>query len=277
MKSLLSIPYPRKALSSYFGIVICIGLVVNFILMVFQPFGTASFDHPNKLWILAGYGITIALSGMIFYLLSFYILKRTGAQGWNIVSEILDLFFCCVFSITATYFYYKLVFGGSMSWSGFLQYTGMASSVAALPVLISFAYLYYTWKDVISSNVSYTNDDKIKSKRITLITGQNKSDKVEANLMDLILAKAHDNYVMLYVKKENKVQKHLIRSSLKNIYEQLDKDLFIQSHRSYLVNRQRIKALTGNKSKAGLILSDYDRDIPVSRSMYDSIKSIVID
>jgi len=142
------------------------------------------------------------------------------------------------------------------------------------PVLISFFYLYFSWKDVISSQVSDQSEGS-ELDQITLITGQNKTDKIKTKLGDLILAKAQDNYVMLYVKDEKKIQKHLIRSTLTKILEQLDDEIFVKTHRSYFVNRHHIKNLAGNKSKAAVIIADIDKDIPVSRSMYDQVKTLV--
>jgi len=278
MKSLLTIPFPRKPLSSYVGIVVLIGLVVNFILIVFQPFGTSSFEHPHKYWILMGYGCTIALAGALYYTVSFYILKRNGENKWNILSEVLDLFISCIISILATYFYYKFIFGGGISLRSLFSFLGLASTVALLPILISLAYLYFTWKDVTASTIeSDDNEPGERKDQLTLITGQNKSDRVETVMSDLICGKAQDNYVMLFIKESGRIQKHLIRSSLKKIIDQVDTEIFIQTHRSYFVNRNLILQLTGNKSKAALVLSDFDKNIPVSRSMYDNIKSIVTD
>ena len=279
MKNLLHIPYPRKPFGSYFGIVICIGLCVNFILMVFQPFGTSSWQHPHKMWILSGYGITIALTGMLFYLISFYVLKRDGRERWNIIAEVLDLFICSICCIIGTYFYYNGIFGGKISLSSLINFLGIGGSVALLPVFVSIFYLYFTWKDVVASQLGEQRDNNSEvtdMDKITFITGQNKTDKIETNLSDLICAKAQDNYVMLFVKKGEKVQKHLIRSTLKKISEQLDSDIIIQTHRSYLVNRNLIQGIMGNKSKAALILTDYDKNIPVSRSMYDTVKNYII-
>jgi len=274
MRSLLSIPYPRKSLSSYIGIVTGIGLTVNFILMVFQPFGTATFHHPHKFWILSGYGISIALAGALYYIASFSLFHRDGHKSWNIVSEVVDLFLSALLSMIATYVYYKCVFGGPVNIRSFLEFLLMAGTVALIPVLISFFYLYFSWKDVISSQVSDQSEGS-ELDQITLITGQNKTDKIKTKLGDLILAKAQDNYVMLYVKDEKKIQKHLIRSTLTKILEQLDDEIFVKTHRSYFVNRHHIKNLAGNKSKAAVIIADIDKDIPVSRSMYDQVKTLV--
>jgi len=276
MRDLLAIPYPRKSLGNYIGIVICIGLTVNFILMVFQPFGTAGFQHPHKFWILAGYGVSIAVAGALYYILSFMLFSRDGSKSWNIVAEVVDLFLSTVCSIVATYVYYKIIFGGAIDLKGFFDFLLLASSVALIPVVISFFYLYFSWKDVLPSQV-IDHPEQESLEKIALITGQNKADRVETKLGDLILGKAQDNYVMLFVKQQDKVQKHLVRSTLKKIYDQLDDQVFVQTHRSYFVNRHRILGLSGNKSKAGLVLSDFDKNVPVSRSMYDHIKSLIKD
>lgn len=276
MKNLFSIPYPRKTLGKYLLILTGIGLTVNFIILTFQPFRTDSFNHPHKFWILFGYGVSIVLAGSLYYIASFKVLRRDGSKNWNIVAEVTDLFASAILSIIATYVYYNWIFGGVWSLHGFLDFLLVASSVALIPVIISFFFLYFSWKDVLLSQVvDHKKSDGLD--RITLITGQNKTDLVETKLRDLLYAKAQDNYVMLYIRENEKIQKHLIRSTLAKIHEQLDQDIILKTHRSYLVNRHHILKLVGNKSKAALEVAQINHSIPVSRSMFDQVKSYIKD
>ena len=108
---------------------------------------------------------------------------------------------------------------------------------------------------------------------MSLILGNSKTDQVEATKDEIILAQAQSNYVMLYIQKDEKIQRHILRSTLKQIKEQLDDTLFIQAHRSYIINKSKITGIFGNKSKAQLKLKGHDKNIPVSRNIYDSLKS----
>lgn len=151
---------------------------------------------------------------------------------------------------------------------GFLS---RAASVALLPVLIYLVFLYFNWKDSYRSILEKTSPQKNQSRQI-LLKGENKDDRVETDLQDILYLQAHDNYVMLYLEHENKVQRHILRSTLKDLQQQLGNDAFPKVHRSYVVNRSKIEEIKGNKSKAKLKISGIDKPIPLSRSFYDSIK-----
>lgn len=68
-----------------------------------------------------------------------------------------------------------------------------------------------------------------------------KVDKIfyKIKLTDIIYVKSDSNYVEVFL--ENK--KHLVRSTLKNFSELLPDHLFIQVHRSYIVNISKIESI----------------------------------
>ena len=121
-----------------------------------------------------------------------------------------------------------------------------AFKVAILPVLGCLGYLYFTWKDVVRSSIQPANKDQIEEKgHLKLLLGNSPSDQLEVSPDDILLAQAQSNYVMLFLQQNEKVQRHILRSTLKQINEQLDASVFMQVHRSYIVNRAKIKNLTG--------------------------------
>jgi len=142
-----------------------------------------------------------------------------------------------------------------------------------LPVMGCLVYLYNNWKDVRRSSLENSSENK-PNQSLKLILGNNKSDQVEVSSDEIILAQAQSNYVMLYVQKNKKIQRHILRSTLKQIKEQLDDNIFIQAHRSYVINKSRIQSITGNKSKAQLQLDGFEKNIPISRNIYDTLKSL---
>jgi len=267
------IPFPRFPLQQYLFISFAIAFSVSFILIVFQPFGTAKFQHPNKLLILAGYGFVVFIAGAIFYFLSLKVIHKNKAERWNIVMETVDLFLVVIFSLLACYFYFILIFNLPFSFPQFSYFLFNAATVALLPMIGCLGILYFNWKDVIRASLETSKENK-SEKSLKLILGNNKSDQVEVSSDDIILAQAQSNYVMLYVQKKEKIQRHILRSTLKQIREQLDENLFIQAHRSYVINKSRIQGITGNKSKAQLQLDGFEKNIPISRNIYDTLKSL---
>jgi len=267
------IPYPRPALKFYVLMALMIGFTVGFILIAFQPFGTANFKHPYKNWILAGYGITVFLSLVIIFTLSKMVVHKKGESNWNILYEVIVLFFSLIISLVACYIYSLEIFGGTYQLKQMLYFISLAGSVAILPVLGSLGYLYFSWKDVVRSSLEISETEN-KNEKLTLLINANKSDQLKINANEIILAQAQSNYVMLFFKKDEQIKRHIIRSTLKQIKEQLDDKIFIQAHRSFIINKNKIKNLSGNKSKASIELEGYQKSIPISRNIYDSLKSI---
>lgn len=60
---------------------------------------------------------------------------------------------------------------------------------------------------------------------------------------DLLLLKSESNYTAVYFRQGEKVEKKLIRSSLKNILQQLPASHFVRIHRSYSVNINNVSAM----------------------------------
>ncbi len=60
---------------------------------------------------------------------------------------------------------------------------------------------------------------------------------------DILLLKSENNYTAVFFRQEEKVEKKLIRSSLKNILQQLPAPHFLRIHRSYSININNLSAV----------------------------------
>lgn len=267
-----NIPFPRFTLQQYGLISLAIAFTVSFILIVFQPFGTSRFTHSHKNLILAGYGVSIFITMSIFYFLSKKIIHKNKEDQWTIIYEMVDMFLVLILSLLASYIYSIEIFDGSYDVKRMFHFLFNAFKVSILPVLGCLGYLYFKWKDVIRASIQTSTEDKIEGK-LTLILGNNKSDQVKATADEIIMAQAQSNYVMLHILKNGKTQRHILRSTLKQIKTQLDDTIFIQAHRSFIINKSKIKSISGNKSKAQVQLLGYEKKIPISRKFYDILKS----
>lgn len=270
---LTNIPFPRFTLKQYSLIALAIGCSVSFILIAFQPFGTESFTHKYKNFILSGYGMVVFITICVFYFLSKKVFHKNKEDRWTIVYESIDLFLVLILSLLASYIYSIEIFNGNYDLNRMLVFLMNAFKVAILPVLGCLGYLYFTWKDVVRSSIRPVDKDHVEEKgHLKLLLGNSPSDQIEVTSDDIILAQAQSNYVMLFLQQNGKVQRHILRSTLKQINEQLDASVFMQVHRSYIVNKTKIKNLTGNKSRGRLEIDGLEKLIPVSRSSYGFLK-----
>ena len=80
-------------------------------------------------------------------------------------------------------------------------------------------------------------------------------------LKDILIVEGLENYVCIYT--EN--SKLLVRSTMKRMVEVLPKEAFLQVHKSYLINQEKIDMIDGNRIVVG------QHTIPVARNFREEV------
>ena len=95
-----------------------------------------------------------------------------------------------------------------------------------------------------------------------------KSDKQlkKIRFADIQFIESMENYVIIHTISS----KETVYTTLKQIYESLPKDIFLQTHRSYIVNIEKVTAIDGNQ------LSIPPHKIPVGRNFRDEVFNIIL-
>ena len=95
-----------------------------------------------------------------------------------------------------------------------------------------------------------------------------KSDKQmkKVYFKDILFVEGLENYITIYTPAE----KILVHSTMKNIINSLPGDLFIQTHRSYIVNVHRVNLVEGNMLKVA------GHEIPVARNCREEVFTRII-
>lgn len=95
-----------------------------------------------------------------------------------------------------------------------------------------------------------------------------KSDKQFKKILfkDILFIESMENYVVI----QTTSSKEVVYTTLKQIYESLPQTVFLQTHRSYLVNMEQVTAIDGNQ----LTIPPYK--IPVARNVRDTIFNLIL-
>lgn len=95
-----------------------------------------------------------------------------------------------------------------------------------------------------------------------------KSNKVLKKILfkDILYIESMENYVVI----QTVSCKEVVYATLKQLYESLPEDIFQQTHRSYIVNIEKVTAIDGNQ----LTISSYQ--IPVARNFRDTIFNLIL-
>lgn len=275
--SLRLIPFPKPSLRSFLTVMGGISMTIVFILVVFQPFGTSTFDHPYKYWILIGYGVVTFLAGLIFYFFVSIITGERRLNRWSVVDEVLFLFCIILICQVSCYFYWAGMFVGYLDWSQFFNFFKIASLISLVPVSVYLLFINQKYKEV---KFVSTDDSPIheavaekKEKQLTIF-GAGKNEKIVLAPENLYLVKSEDNYVILFLHENGKIIKRMMRNTLSDIEQQIGNSFF-RCHRSFIINPSKIVEIEGNITNTKICLTDIDIKIPVSRSMVEKVKMLV--
>lgn len=238
---------------------------------LFEPFNVYVPEHKmDYFWI----SLIHSVSPVIFiFLLSIIGLNSKTEENWTIGKDIGFLFLYVFLIGIAQFLIRDLIYDNPNNWS--LRYlieeirntifVGILFSAIIIP--LNFNRL----NRINIKNAKYLNKshDFIKSDESTntLIKTQLKNEDLQLNVKNLLFAKAEGNYVELHLIKEkvNKVLKRITIKELESILKPYPK--IIKTHRSYLVNLEHLKSVSGNAQGYKLKLDNFPDKIPVSRNM----------
>ena len=108
--------------------------------------------------------------------------------------------------------------------------------------------------------------EDISPKTVVGIKAQTQADNFDLEIERFVYAKAAGNYVEFILMQGGDTNTELKRISLKELEEQL-KNLpeIVKTHRSYLINMQKVKKVTGNAQGYSLKMRGLKEQLPVSR------------
>lgn len=278
MLSFLSHPYPARdprfskaALQALLS-----GVMIAFILVVLQPFGSYTWQHPYKEFILAGYGLVAVVVNLLDFFVSQKLFNPFFVErNWTLWKEILRNmagfvvagFFCVVYGNLAGFMPFTL--------TQVVYMIAVCFVVGALPatVLILLNYAYLTRKygapvvPSLQTQANATTDESLLE-----LVAENGKDKAAIPASALLSIAASDNYCTVFYAESDKLQKVLLRSSLSRLESQINSSRIVRCHRSYLVNLDRVASVSGNAQGYKLHLDLAAEPVPVSRSYNAVVK-----
>lgn len=242
-------------------------------MLLFQPFSLIQMDWGEKSIIIAIYSSILLLISLLFVIFepkfnNYFIEKgqlfKTGLVvlgTWFMLSMFISIFNSLQLDESFNFRYYLLVLLDIVI-------------VSIFPIIFSFIFgermMYARYIDKLKTDT--TEQDQVSTININEdveldIETDNISENITMVKSKLICVEANDNYSAVYFEKNGKVHKKLYRITLKKIESSLIiYEEFIRCHKSYIVNINHLKKITGNSQKYKMILNSVDIEIPVSRN-----------
>ena len=265
----IQLPKQKLIISFLFGVFVFVFLAI------FKPFEIDDITDYVHLY-LAGFGVITSLTMLIaYFLVPLVVPDFFNPDTWNIGKTLLLIIGILSAISFGNWLYNSIFFEGISSQHSLGHFVFITVSVGIFPVifLIFFIELYLNRAN---QSLAQSVDEKIHQlnpESTTLhLKGENKNESLNINVNQLICVKSDGNYVTVYFKEAEGIKKKMIRNTISGMesqFAQLDK--VYRCHRSYIVNLESVKSVTGNARNFNLWIDGLDFSIPVSRSFPKSI------
>ena len=135
----------------------------------------------------------------------------------------------------------------------------------------SFAILIIYYKNHREEIVQLqTKISKPSEKKLIAFKDENQKIKFSVLAKDLLVLESTDNYVSVFYLLEGKVQRELLRNTMKNLEELLKESTILRCHRSYMVNSENVEFVKKDGKKLIIKVRLINKSIPVSEK-YSSL------
>jgi len=267
----------RYSLAVYFWL----SMGVFFFILFFQPFETAGQDFNSRLVFIAGLTVITYFAMTLFYIIFPWIFPQLlysenhQSRLYVIVNAILWLF-----SSTAYIFFIRYIGHSDLS----IVLAVRAVILCFVPILImaiireneNLRHQEVNLRENIINLKLKLQEQVENGEELIQFISDNKSENVRVHPGDVLLLNSAENYVEVVFMKDNVRQQKLIRTTLKNVEEQLRKyPEFIRCHRTNIINTKYILKLVSNYQGHRLVIHDYDKEVPVSRQYLLRVREIL--
>ena len=261
-------PRPKNSKRNIFW-VFAIGVLCSGFIIIFKPFNIennsgAFFEYV----LLFSLGILFSLS---IYFWDFVIPKLfpSSFNKWTLGRAILWYALMMLF-VGALMFLYKSYLGGFRDFT-FKEYLFVCGRVLLISTTVSFfvlglfSYLQKSTLSSIASNESCTikvSNDKV----------------IQLYFNEILYIESNENYVDIHLCKKGVRSKEMLRSSLKNMEDQLVYPIspIYRCHRKYLINFQHFKVVESSSRSMTIQLKEGETILPVSKQYVLPIRELLI-
>lgn len=235
-----------------------VALIISLWLVVFlvfiAPFDASDLNFRIRLLIMPIYGFISFITYLLLIPFQNWVFRYF--KKWSITLEVLFIIVFNTIQIIGSYAYYKTdIVNGDYSFQKFVLNVYLPIGLIILPIII-FTRWYLSKKI------------PVETENIINLKGDNKLDILKIASEDLICISSADNYVEVSYLINGKLQKKLLRNTLKEIQNTVPN--LIKVHRSHLINPTHFKEWNGSSS---IVLTAME--VPVSKNYRTAVLEVI--
>ena len=188
-------------------------------------------------------------------------------EQWVFWKWMLNVLIILILIATGNFLFMWLEFDSQLSLKGFVGALTSTFLIGMFPVFFVGLLISHRAK-LINQQVAQDITDKLQSTSdISLnLAPASSKERFELNPGDILFVESMQNYVVVYYENHQGHEQKILRSTLAAVEDVLHTTSVQRSHRSFLVNRDKIERVEGNAQGLKLSLRGVDaKKIPVSR------------
>ncbi|HMG91963.1 MAG TPA: LytTR family DNA-binding domain-containing protein [Chryseolinea sp.] len=267
-----------SARSRWMLIIFC-GIFGCLFLNIFKPFNINQWfnDVNTPLFIVLTFFCVAGMAALALTqvtlrgIFKLQLTTRIGFVAWLLV----DFFFISLAVHTVDILLLDIAFFDLPEYLENLKHTFL---VLMLPYFVGILLLYLRQQlQVVKELTLKVNKPSNLADSVT-INDENGKAAVNMPLRNIVYFKSEDNYILLYYKHENELKKELIRTTLKNLEQDLSQPNFVRIHRSYMINSQNLlSAIKTSKGYRVKMDAESQHHLPVSATYQRAFEEKVVE
>ncbi len=147
-----------------------------------------------------------------------------------------------------------------------------------LPYFAAIIYLSFSEKNrTVTHLQDQLNKEKIDPNTLISFKENANKTKLSLRLGDLLYVESSDNYVLIFYSNGNKIEKSVVRNTIKQLEQELTPYEIIRCHRSYMVNPINISRKEKTSQGLNLFFRKFEKIVVlVSKSYISEIEKILM-
>lgn len=241
-------------------------------LNLYTPFGVATWFEASEITLLL-YASGVILAGVLVVAVSRILMYHHVKRGKRLlIWHYLAWVAAEIASMALFFTLFEVVILKDQR--PFTDLLGRSVQNTSLTLLLpyTFLWLWFAWRDS-KTRLSVIAGQPDLSGQRPMIHLRDEKGVLRMSLQhsDLLWVQASDNYVTVCYQAQGKLNRFMLRNTLRTLEEELKEEAIIRCHRSWLVNIGKVKLI--RREKEGLLLeleSTPASSVPVSRTyMHD--------
>ncbi len=282
MTPIPSFIYKKK---NQIAMVLFVPLFALLFILIYKPLDFDTLDEKLLPWLNIPYDLKITLLSIVIVLIGMAVAAisrlimnsyaRSHALSYIIYIAwvALEILIMVLIYTIATYFLSDLSGVGDLTT---IFHNTLIKSILILLIPYMMSYIYIIWQERVGElkaiRKRLEEDENALQKAYLQIYDEKGKMQLSIHRQNLAVIESADNYVCVWYKNGDTPRKMMIRTTLKQLSEQLAGTHVLRCHRSYMVNLDHVRVL--RREKEGIFAElglEGVPDIPISKTYAESI------